>query len=145
MNKVVNRRFAKSKEYAQVLKTIEQKGECPFCPTNFQYSKKPILKSAGAWFAVENSWPYKNSQKHLLFISATHKENFSELSVGDFVAVAKLTRWAIKKFQIKGGALALRFGKTDYTGATVCHLHFHIIYPHKGSKRRPQTVNFPIG
>ena len=46
----------------------------------------------------------------------------------------------LKKYNIKGGVLALRFGDTAYTGATVCHLHFHLIVPKKS-----QTVNFPIG
>ena len=57
-----------------------------------------------------------------------------------------LANFAIKKYKIKGGALAMRFGDTNYTGASVAHLHFHIISPKINKKTgRAKTVNFPIG
>ena len=145
MKRVVNRRFAKTKEYAAVLEKIEKQGHCPFCPKDFKYSKKPILKTKNGWFVTENSWPYKNSQNHLLLISTQHKENFVDLTIQDFSAVKELVNWSIKKFKIRGGGLALRFGDTEYTGATVYHLHFHLIYPKPPFKNKNQTVFFPIG
>lgn len=138
--KVVDTRFAKSGEYKAVLSTIEKRGKCPFCPENFKYHKHPVLKRTQGWFISKSSWPYENAKHHFILLKVLHKEYIKELSQSDMKGVLALTQWATKKFDIKGGALAMRFGDTSYTGATVCHLHFHFIVPKKG-----KTVNFPIG
>ena len=143
--KVVNPRFAKSKEYGKVIHTIAAIGKCPFCPENFRYHKKPILKKNRGWFITENSWPYKNSQQHFIIISKNHKEKIQELKPADLQHILALATWAVKKYQIRGGALTLRFGETDFTGATVSHLHAHLIYPQAARNGVGKTVNFPIG
>jgi len=144
--KVVNPKFAKSKDYKRVLKTIEETAKCPFCKSNFKYHKKPILKKEKSWFVTENTWPYKNTKHHFVIISEGHKEEFSELSLADFKIVFKLANWIIKKYKIKGGCFVLRFGDPIYTGATVCHLHFHLIVPKIDRKKaKSKMVYFPIG
>jgi diadenosine tetraphosphate (Ap4A) HIT family hydrolase len=144
--KVVNKRFAIGKgEYEKVISDIEKKGKCPFCPDNFKYHKNPILKKVGDWFVTKNSWPYKNTKYHFLIINKNHKELFSELTKKDFESIRLLTDWLIKKYKIKGGAFALRFGDTDYTGATVCHIHAHILCPKIGKNKKSKTVYFPVG
>lgn len=144
--KFVNIHNARTGEYKKVIEEIATTGKCPFCKENFKYHKKPIYKKRGGWFLTNNSWPYKNTENHLIILGETHKENFSELTKKDFESVAYLTNWAIKNFKIKGGALAMRFGDTDYTGASVSHIHFHIISPKVNKKtKRVNSVNFPIG
>ena len=146
MKKVVNKKYAKGKgEYENVISSIEEKGKCPFCPDNFKYHKEPILKSEGGWFITKNSWPYENTEYHFVIIGKKHKENFLELEDSDFKAVKSLVNWAIKEFNIKGGAITMRFGDTDHTGATVCHLHFHLISPKLDTENKAKTVYFPIG
>lgn len=146
MKKVVNIKYAKSREYKKTLETIEKTAECPFCKDNFKYHKKKILKKKSGWFITESSWPYKNAKFHFLAICEKHKEEFRELTSRDFSAVSKLIKWVIEKYKIKGGCLALRFGDSDYTGATVCHLHFHLIAPKVDRKKNGvKVVNFPIG
>ena len=141
MKKIVDPKNARSREYKEVIKTIVDKGQCPFCSDNFRYHKNPILKKSDGWIITESSWPYQNTQHHFIVLNlASHKENFSELTVNDFNYVRRLVNWATKKFRLQGGALAMRFGGTEWTGATVCHLHFHLIVPKKG-----KTVSFPIG
>jgi len=146
MKKVVNKTYAKGKgEYEKVISSIEEKGKCPFCPKNFKYHKEPILKKENNWILTKNSWPYENAEHHFIIIGEKHKEDFSELTEIDLNSVKKLANWAIKKFKIKGGALTIRFGDTDHTGATVCHLHFHLISPKINKNGKAQTVYFPIG
>jgi len=38
----------------------------------------------------------------------------------------------------------MRFGDSDYTGATVTHLHLHLMVP-KLKRGKALTVEFPIG
>lgn len=136
----VNLKNARKGEYGKVIEKISRTGQCPFCKENFKYHKKPVYKKKGSWFLTDNSWPYKNTAQHLMILCEEHKENFSDLSQKDLEAVKYLANWAIKEFKIKGGALAIRFGDTNYTGATVSHLHFHLISP-----KKDRSVNFPIG
>ena len=143
--KVVDPRFArKNKEYRGVIEAIAQEGMCPFCPSNFKYHKNPILKGTGSWFITRSSWPYKNSAHHFLIMTTRHKEQFKELSTDDWQKIVSLVNWAVKKFKLKGGGMAMRFGDTAYTGATVCHLHVHLIVPEL-KNGRARTVMFPIG
>lgn len=138
--KIVDPRFAKQGEYRGVLETIELEGKCPFCQENFKYHKEPILKRSEDWFITKSSWPYDNAEYHFLIINNVHKESLFEITDDDLSCVIALAKWACKQFKILGGALALRFGSTDFTGATVCHLHFHLVAPKIGN-----TVNFPVG
>ncbi|OHA63540.1 MAG: hypothetical protein A2842_01825 [Candidatus Wildermuthbacteria bacterium RIFCSPHIGHO2_01_FULL_48_25] len=142
---VVSVKNARKGEYKKVIKEIHQKGKCPFCPENFLYHKNPILKKGKLWFLTKDSWPYKHTKHHFLIIGTKHKEKFSQLKQEDFKEVAELANFAIAKYKIQGGAVAVRFGDTNFTGASVAHLHFHIITPLLKTKNRTQTVQFPIG
>jgi len=144
--KFVNIKNARRGKYKEVIKEIATTDKCPFCKENFKYHKKLVSKRKNDWFLTNNSWPYKNTGYHLIILGDKHKENFSELTKKDLESVAYLTNWAIKKWKIKGGGIAMRFGDTDYTGASVSHIHFHIISPKIDKKtKQAKTVNFPIG
>jgi len=144
--KFVNLKNARKGEYRKVIEKIILTGKCPFCKEDFKYHTKPVFKQKNGWFLTENSWPYKDSRRHLIILGDKHKENFFELTKKDLETVAFLANWAIKEYKIKGGALAIRFGDTDFTGASVSHIHFHLISPKINKKTgKAKTVNFPIG
>ena len=63
----------------------------------------------------------------------------------DIESIYCLAKWAAKKYKIQGGALTMRFGESNFTGATVSHLHAHLIYPAVGKRNHSKTVVFPIG
>lgn len=140
----VDPRNARTKEYQRVIKDIISQGVCPFCPATFKWHTKSILRHVGLWFITENFNPYPNSQYHLLIIGKKHKELLSELSATDLKSIFALVNWATKKYKIKGGGITMRFGDSLYTGATVKHLHAHLIVP-KVKDNKPQPVYFPIG
>ncbi len=145
-NKIVDLHSARSPKYRATLEQIAQDGKCPFCPGNFLYKNSVILRRVGGWVAVRNMHPYANARVHLLIVSTKHLEQFTELSVNDFVSIKKLVSWAMVRFRIRGGAFTMRFGDTRYTGATVCHLHGHLIVPKYTFKtRRAKVVQFPVG
>lgn len=138
--KVVDPRHARNKEYQEVIKNIAQKGKCPFCPDNFLYHKGKILKRNKDWFLIKNAWPYENAKHHFLIISNSHRESLAEIPIQTWKSLQCIVDWANKKYKITGAALTVRFGDTKYTGATVCHLHFHLIVP-----KQSKIVTFPIG
>jgi dihydrofolate reductase len=141
---MVDKRYAKGKMYKKVINEISSKKVCPFCPETFKWHTKPILKHQNSWFITENFNPYKSAEFHFLIIGEEHKEDLSELSSVDWKSITSLCTWAIKKYKIKGGGIIIRFGDTLYTGATVKHLHLHLISP-KVKNGKASPVYFPIG
>lgn len=144
MKKFVDARFAKGGRYKKVMDAIVRARVCPLCPKTMRWHTKPILKRASGWLITENFNAYRNTQHHLILVRERHAERFQQLTAKDWAAVSSLVRWALPRFKIKGGGLTLRFGDTTYTGATVAHLHFHLIVP-KLKRGKAMPVYFPIG
>lgn len=144
-NKVfVDPRYAKGKTYKKVVEEIQTEEVCPFCPKTFKWHTKPILKNNCGWFITENFNPYKNAKYHFLIIGKKHKETLSDLTLKDWKSILLLIKWALKKFDIDGGGITMRFGNTIKTGATVKHFHCHLITP-VVKKGKTMPVYFPIG
>lgn len=131
-------------KYLSTLKDIARSGVCPLCPKTMRWHTKPILKRHRGWLITENLNLYKNAQHHFLVIGQTHKENMRELNARDWSAIAFLLNWAIKKYHIKGGGIAMRFGEPAYTGATIRHLHLHLLMP-RIARDKAKSVHFGIG
>lgn len=129
--------------YQETIQEIVSEGVCPLCPP-MKWHPNPILQDDGRWLITQNSHPYPNSEFHFIIISKKHIEGLLQLSAEDFSSILKLSKWATEEFNIKGGGLTMRFGDTLYTGATIKHLHAHLIVP-KIEDGKPQPVYFPIG
>lgn len=142
-NLKVDPRNARTKEYKQALTESIAEDVCPLCPP-MKWHPNPILKNDGNWLITKTSQPYPNSKNHFLLICKKHIETLSDLSEKDLKSILNLVKWATKKFDLKGGGITMRFGETLYTGATIKHLHAHLIVPNvEGDKVSP--VWFPIG
>lgn len=143
--KLVNIAGAKGRpHYLSTLKKIDRLGVCPLCPKTMHWHTKPILKRYRGWLITENMNTYRNAEHHFLVIGDKHKETLQELTSGDWSAISHLFNWAIKKYHIKGGGIAMRFGEPSYTGATVRHLHAHLISPQL-NRGKTKTISFLIG
>lgn len=139
----VDPRYAKTEQYRRDMEEIVSEGVCPLCPP-LKWHTRPTLQDDGKWFITENSHPYPHTKHHLLIISRRHIELLSELTPEDLKSILDLSNWAINEFDIKGGGLIMRFGETLFTGATVKHLHAHLIVP-KVDGDQVSPIYFPIG
>ena len=145
-NEIVYPDCAGTPEYRKVLEDILASGRCPFCPENFFLNhKKPIIAEKGDWFITENQWPYPKALYHFLIMGKKHKESLTELTNEDLAAVAHLSDLIARDNDLDGGGLMLRFGDGRLSGASVAHLHFHLIFPKRGEDGLAETVWFPIG
>ena len=128
-----NATIVKRGNYAHILKKIIADGLCPFCEKHLStYHTEPILYRSKYWLITKNAWPYEGTKFHFLCIAIPHieaTEHIPSLMWGDLL---KLYGKLVKEHAIKGATLVLRSGDTTYTGASVNHLHGHII---SGSKR----------
>lgn len=153
MKKVVDTRNARTEKYRKVLERIAADRVCPFCPSNFRYHTRPVLKRRGSWLATRNFNPYPGSRHHFLLVGKDHKEKLCELTLKDMGDILWLIAWIERKHNLKGGGIAMRFGNSRYNGATVSHIHCHLIVPKleyreagKGRRQRvARVVPFPIG
>lgn len=141
----VNLDNARNDHQREVMNDIANNQECPFCPDALhKYHKEPILRQGEHWLLTPNQWPYDNTRVHLLAIAAYHAERINDLKPGSLEELQTHFAWAEDEFKIAAGGLAMRFGDTSGNGATVRHLHSHLIVPEDGLTRE-QKVRFKIG
>jgi ATP adenylyltransferase len=113
--------------YGNVISQIAQDGVCPFCPEHLEkYHKKPIIEKK-YWVLTDNMYPYKPSLHHKLIIHKEHITHINELSSEAWVELQGIIKDETVSKNITGGTLIMRFGNSHFTGASVSHLHAHIV------------------
>jgi len=127
-NKNAYRPNARHNKYQQVIEEIQRQNECPFCPENLsKYHKKPILIDSASWLVTKNMYPYAGSKNHLLIIHKKHLDNLADVTEAGWKDLKRVIELSASKLKIKGATLILRFGDTNYTGASVSHLHAQLV------------------
>ena len=125
-----NTKYRSGKKYAEVISKIKKEGICPFCGDYMhKFHKKPILKTGKYWLLTDNAYPYEGAKHQLLLVHKKHIESVEDLSAPAWAELRTLAKEIIKKRKIKGGSFLMRFGDTDYTGASVAHLHANLVSP----------------
>ena len=132
-------------DYEQVLRDIIAAGFCPFCEEHFfKHHRKPIEVVTKHWLVTENTWPYKGSRFHFLFIARTHVEKTEGLSPAAWADLQTQYRALVKRYRIKGATLFIRSGDMEMTGATVTHIHAHLVGGGRRTKN-PKPIKALIG
>lgn len=128
--------------YLKVLQKIDSEGICPFCEKNFLiHHPKKILFKTKYWIVTTNGWPYKATKNHFLMVyRPKHICHVEELPKAAFEDKLKIIQKLTKDKKIKGGTFMMRFGTSTHTGASVEHLHFHLIEPDKKHKEYDKEV-----
>ncbi len=113
--------------YGNVISQIAQDGVCPFCPEHLaKYHKNPIEEKT-FWVLTDNMYPYKPALRHRLIIHKAHITHINEVSTEAWIELQTLIKEETISKNISGGTFIMRFGDTHYTGASVSHLHAHIV------------------
>lgn len=134
--KYVNLSNARRSDQKKVMEQIVKDGVCPFCENNLKkYHSPPIIKKTKYWTLTKNMFPYEGSDLHLIFINRKHKTSVIEMKNGEWSDLQKLSLFILKKFSKKAGSILIRFGKSEYTGASVEHLHGHFVFSDRRSKK----------
>lgn len=121
---------ARIDEQVEVMKNIKKADHCPFCSENLEkYHKKPIIKTGKYWLLTKNQWPYQHTKHHFLLIYKQHITDLKDINTEAGKELFELSQWTIKKYDIPGGGLVIRFGDTNYSAGTVNHLHAQLLQP----------------
>lgn len=123
----------------QLTRTSEQKtqfeeinslGICPFCTEESfkKFHKGKIIFKNNSWILSTNDTPYKGTKLHLLLVfQGRHLRHLQDLTIEEWVLLKEVLDFASTQFNIDSGAFLMRFGKPGDNGASVEHLHAHII------------------
>jgi len=110
---------------------------CPFCPGNLKkYHDTPIIKTGSYWILTFNDYPYDGSEYHFLLIAKKHWIGIQDISPEAAAELFEICQEVIKGKKIPGGSFLMRFGDSNLTGATVTHLHAHLVV---GSKKNQNS------
>lgn len=146
MSQHVDKTYARSAEYRSQLEEIESANVCPFCPGHRKWHPNPIENKSGKWGITKIRENYPNARLHFLIMGEDHMEHFLDIKPSDWADIRELIRWACGKYKIIGGGIAMRFGPTTWTGASVSHLHVHLLVPEIDEQSgRAKVVEFPFG
>lgn len=115
-------------KYRKVIQSIAKDNVCPFCPDNLaNYHKNPILIEGSHWLLSDSMYPYKNAAHHFILIHKEHIENIQDITQVAWNEFKRIIDDVTRVKELPGATLLFRYGMTDYTGASVSHLHAQIV------------------
>lgn len=135
----------RTEDQLKQMEDIAQRDICFMCPEHIDefYTQKGGLIAEGKYsYLVKNGYPYENTLHHLLIIPKAHITTLAEVSNDFWVEALDFYKKQVKDLGVKGAALAMRFGEPSLTGATVHHLHMHLVVPRPDIKPEDKPVKF---
>jgi diadenosine tetraphosphate (Ap4A) HIT family hydrolase len=119
---------ARTAEQLAEMRRLDAAGICLFCPDGLaRHARQRILLRTRHWAVTPNEFPYRGTSLHLLLVPDQHAAGLLDLSEEvrqDFwQALAAVTR----EHKLSHYGLGVRNGDCRYTGATIRHVHAHVL------------------
>ena len=144
----------RTNEQLAEMRELETEGLCLFCPDVFlRRARQEILWETEHWTVIPNEFPYKGTALHLLAVPHEHATDLLDLT-----SAAQHDLWNAltkirERFDLKYYGLGVRNGDCKFTGATIAHVHAHVLVGDAGSadevpvrmrfSSRPPTRSLP--
>lgn len=125
-------------EQRERMERLDAAGVCLFCPDGIAaHAAAEVVLRTGHWAVLPNAFPYEGARLHLLLIPREHAEDLLELS-----APARADFWAAlarvkQRYGLAHYGLGARNGDCRYTGATIAHVHAHVLVGDEASADSP--------
>ena len=131
---------ARTREQEDIMRQIRADGVCPFCRQHLQtYHLQPILAEGDYWVFSASQYPRDHAESYIMaFYKESHITQLAELPPKAGFELIELSQ---SMSLPPNGCWAMRFGSPQFTGATIYHLHAHLIFPKPGLT----PVRFKIG
>ena len=111
------------------MQTTAAKGKCPLCNGNNFRKHNKVIWRGKYWRAWFNPFPYSGHSSHIVLATIAHITNFAELSPQAGLEWFMANQFLIKKYNLPGGGIVMRFGDNEYNAGTLFHCHSHIQVP----------------
>ena len=115
-----------AEQLAKMLR-LEAAGLCLFCPEGLQRYPLQEIEKTDHWTVTHNEFPYKGTSLHLLVLPHEHANDILDLTPAaqrDFWDTLAKIR---EQFGLKYYGLGIRNGDCSFTGATIAHVHAHVV------------------
>lgn len=109
------------------MREMEREKICVFCPEGFTRTNQNAIHRTAHWTVTPNRFPYRNAGLHMLLVPYNHVADMLELSVAAKADFFSALKWVRDEFALNNYRLMVRNGECTRTGATVAHLHVHVI------------------
>ena len=134
---------ARTPEQLAEMRRLDEAGICLFCPGQLaSHPRQRVLFRTGHWTATLNEFPYQGTSLHLLLVPHQHAADLLELSEearGDFwLALAT----AVERLGLSHYGLGIRNGDCRFTGATIRHVHAHVLVASGAGEAPPVRMRF---
>ena len=137
----VERYYGENLTLTEEYRKIAETGKCPFCPGNIG---NKFIGETAHWNIVLNKFPYPNSRLHVLLLPKRHIVSLEEAKAEELADMAKAIKLVGDQFPFLADGYGLGLRVKEIGGATLYHLHFHLIVPMVGDNGQ-MPVNFAIG
>jgi ATP adenylyltransferase len=117
--------YRTEEQLAQML-ALEAAGICIFCPEHLP-NHRPIVHKTALWTVTTNRFPYRGTQLHYLLLPDEHVDDLVDLTPESQVDFWTALRWARDHHGLTYYGLASRNGDCAFTGATIRHVHVHLV------------------
>jgi diadenosine tetraphosphate (Ap4A) HIT family hydrolase len=125
---------ARTPEQLAEMRRLDAAGICLFCPGRLSGpAGQEMVLSTAHWSVTPNEYPYAGTSLHLLLVPHQHAAGLLELG-----EEARADFWAAlaavaEQFQLQSYGLGVRNGDCRRTGATIAHVHAHLLVAADGA------------
>lgn len=107
---------------------LEAKGICLFCPEHLAGDESHVIYHLTEWWTVTNNrFPYDGARLHLLLIPSVHVRDLVDLPTAAQADFWGVLGWCRDRWGFNFYGLGARCGDFRFTGATLEHLHLHLM------------------
>ncbi|MCC7543364.1 HIT domain-containing protein [bacterium] len=114
---------ARTPEQVAEMERLIEAGICLFCDPP---ERKYVLRSK-YWHVVPNKFPYPGTKLHLLIVPEKHVDSLCDLPADAFQDYMLVLMMIKRQYELKAYSHFMRVGDMRFTGASMAHLHGHLI------------------
>jgi ATP adenylyltransferase len=110
------------------MRQLEAQGLCLFCPDGLaRHARQQIVFQSRHWAVTPNEFPYRGTVLHLLLVPDQHATDMLDLDEPVRQDFWSALSWVRAQHGLSYYGLGVRNGDCRFTGATVGHVHAHVL------------------
>jgi ATP adenylyltransferase len=110
------------------MQRLQADGVCLFCPDVLrEHGRQRVLTRTRHWTITPNEFPYAGTALHLLLVPHQHVGDLLDLDPGAQADLFTALAWVRDRYELTYYGLGVRNGDCRYNGATISHLHAHVL------------------
>jgi ATP adenylyltransferase len=113
------------------MRRLAAEGVCLFCPDGLRWQdgqgRPQVLRETRHWIIRPNEFPYPGTRLHLLLVPRAHADDILDLEADAQADFWTALGWVRERYELTYYGLGMRNGDCRYTGATIRHVHAHVL------------------